>query len=119
MRQRDGGHPVLYIRCMRDDIDLFVAWDTRLSESSAPTTVQHRIDDEPIESLRWNLSNSRESTSLPNDRVASTIRELFNANEFVVQVIPDKSRHITAVFQPAGIYWAVKPVLEACGQEIN
>lgn len=82
-------------------------------------TVQHRIDDAPIQTLEWFMSSNELGTYLPSDRIANTIQELYNADEFVVQVTPDRSGPITAVFETAGLYWAVKPVLEACEQEIN
>ena len=47
------------------------------------------------------------------------INELYDAERFVVQVTHGDSEPITAVFRPAGLYWAVKPVLEACDVEIN
>ena len=47
------------------------------------------------------------------------IHDLFNADEFVIQVKPENRDPVAAVFSPAGLYWAVKPVLEACEVEIN
>ena len=85
-------------------------------------TVQHRIDDEPVESLGWNYSTDYTATFLPSHTIADMIKKLFDANEFVAQINPDESDEsdtITAVFEPAGIYWTVKPVLAACGQEID
>ena len=55
----------------------------------------------------------------PPARIATMIGKLFNANEFVVQATKEDSSAITAVFEPAGLYWTVKPVLAACGQEID
>ena len=121
---RDGGvAPVLSIRCEQGELEFLIAWGfpgamDPISESFW-ATVQHRIDDEPIETLEWDMSTNEVGTYLPNARIASTIRKLYNAEEFVVQVTPARSGPITAVFEPTGIYWAVKPVLEACEQEIN
>ena len=47
------------------------------------------------------------------------IHDLFNADEFVIRLKPENFKPVTAVFNPAGLYWAVKPVLEACEVEIN
>ena len=81
--------------------------------------VRHRIDEKPIQQTDWSLSTDERATFLPLGEIASIIRDLFNAEEFVAQVTPDKSGPITAVFRPAGLYWAIKPVLEACDVEIN
>ena len=47
------------------------------------------------------------------------INDLFNADEFVIQAAPENLAPVTAVFRPAGVYWAVKPVLEACEVELD
>ncbi len=82
-------------------------------------TVQHRIDDGPVESLGWRYSTDNTATFLTRQRIPDMIKKLFDANEFVAQINADESDTITAVFEPAGLYWAVKPVLEVCEQEIN
>ena len=112
--------PFLLIRCHEAKLEFIVLWskDSRVSESFW-TTVRHRIDNESIESLEWHLSTNRLGTYLPSERIASMIQKLFSAKEFVVQVTPDDSGPTIAVFEPAGLYWAVKPVLEACEVEIN
>lgn len=108
----------LVIGCTQNILDLYVIWSTRVS-SYGWATVEHRIDDGSVETLEWVLSTSEEATYLPRYMVADTVRELFNADEFVVRVVPEESDPLTAVFEPAGLYWAVKPVLEACELEIN
>ena len=45
------------------------------------------------------------------------IHDLFNADVLVIQVKPENLDPETSVFSPAGLYWAVKPVLEACEVE--
>ena len=108
----------LFISCTQNELDLYVVWWTHVSDYLW-TTVEHRIDDSPVETLDWGLSTSQNATYLPRDMVADTIRELFNADEFVIRVVPEESNPLTAVFDPAGLYWAVKPVLDACELEIN
>ena len=56
--------PVLRIRCKEDEFNLYVldfivGWsETPIATRNAPwgITVQHRIDDGPVESLEWNFS---------------------------------------------------------------
>ena len=128
LRQNDAGRfPALYIRCREDEFNLYeldflIAWsETPITTRNAPweTTVQHRIDDGPIESLDWIYSTNYTATFLPSRETSRIIEELFNANEFVVRIETDESDTITAKFEPAGIYWAVKPVLAACEVEID
>ena len=127
LRQKDDArYPALYIRCQEDEfglyeLELFIAWSETPIESSRRfgVEVQHRVDDEPIESLPWSPSTDDTATFLPTGRITDMIKKLFDANEFVAQVELKDSETITAVFEPAGIYWTVKPVLAACGQEID
>ena len=119
--------PILYIRCLKDEFNLYklsflIVWsETPLATQSShrEVTVQHRIDDEPIKSLSWIYSTDHTATFLPSYANEYMIKELFEANEFVARVNPDEPDAITAVFEPAGIYWTVKPVLAACGQELD
>lgn len=99
-------------------MDLYVVWPIHVSDYFW-TTVEHRIDDSPVETWEWSLSTSQNATYLPRELVVDTVGELFNADEFVIRVVPEESNPLTAVFDPAGLYWAVKPVLEACEVEIN
>lgn len=120
----DGGpHPFWLIRCQKSELDFIIAWmgpntGSPITESFR-IAVLHRIDNEPIRELQWSRSTNGVATYLPDEEEITVIQKLFNANEFVVQVTPDKSGPLTAEFEPAGLYWSVKPVLEACGQELN
>ena len=121
---RDGSAgAALGIRCKENEMEFIIAWgDPSVMDpisESLWATVRHRIDDAPIQELEWTLSTHQVSTYMPYGRISSTIRKLYNAEEFIAQVTPDRSVPITAVFEIAGLYWAVKPVLEACELEIN
>lgn len=120
-----GGH-ALIIRCSEANLDLYVIWGvselrSQANSNSSQIEVRHKIDDGSLWELQWGLSDDNDSTLLPGREIETedVIRRLFNAERFVVQVTPDDSGPITAVFHPAGLYWAVKPVLEACDVEIN
>lgn len=105
----------LGIVCFESAVQVTVAWKEHIIDS----TVQYRIDDESIVQEYWETSFNEEATLITNYQAIRLIEELFNAGEFVIQVTPDKLGPRTAVFNPAGLYWAVKPVLEACEVEIN
>ena len=118
-----GVVPAMLIQCRDSKLALRVAWyhpdSGGLISQSNSTSVRHRIDNSPIVTLEWDLSTNRKQINLPHQEIADTIRKLYNAQEFVVRVTPDWSGPITAVFHPAGVYWAVKPVLEACEVEVD
>ena len=119
----EGQVPSLIIRCRESQLEFIIGWfshasSTQLSELRQ-IEVRHRIDEKPIQQIDWGPATNRRATFLPSGEIAGMIRELFNAKEFVAQVTPDQSGPVAAVFRPAGLYWAVKPVLEACDVEIN
>ena len=122
--------PALYIRCYdngpgyrpRYALDFIIDWSfSPIATSDSPwqVTVQHRIDEGSIESLDWIYSTDYTATFLPSGETSRIIEELFNANEFVARIETDESHTITAEFKPAGIYWAAKPVLDACEVKID
>lgn len=122
LSSNDGLLPALGIRCQQSELELLVGWtqDDNSPISEFPwISVQHRIDDDPIQDLEWSISTNGTATFLPYGEIAYMIQKLYGAEEFVVQVIPDRSGPINAVFEPAGLYWAVKPVLEACEVEVD
>lgn len=118
----DGAHSLL-IRCWEADFEFFIVWD--VSELRDPASrlsqigVRHKIDDGQLWELAWSLSVDGTATFYPSGEIEMVIRRLFNAERFVVQVQPEDSEPIAAVFRPVGIYWAIKPVLAACDREIN
>ena len=130
-------YPALVIRCKEDQsslyrLEFFIAWSEsnplagfseerlyRLGLGGLETKLRHRIDDEPIESLSWTMSTRGTASFLPQHRITTMISDLYNAQEFVVEAKLQGSGDIVAIFEPTGLYWTVKPVLAACGQEIN
>ena len=109
-------YPALYLQCRNDELEFIILWGERpifYSLDNEPTTpVQYRIDDEPIKERQWPTTSR--TTILQGSKAAGMIRSLYNAEEFVVRATEES---LTAVFRPSGIYWAVKPVLEACSSE--
>ena len=108
------------IACYENTVHLVVGW---ASGFNSPTvsfndpTVSFRIGDQPVKTEVWNISEG--GPSIAGERAIVMIRDLFDADEFVIRVNPENFDPVTAVFNPAGLYWAVKPVLEACEVEVD
>ena len=110
------GYPLEFTLILEDDIEVLQGDDI-----FGRVNVRHRIDSGPIEELEWQyapVASGYTYLHLLNEDVR-IIKGLFNAESFVLQIPTPESGYITAAFRPAGIYWAVKPVLEACDVEIN
>ena len=108
----------LGVGCIDKRLQIYVSWGAYITAEST-TRIWHRLDDRAIKALPWTISTSGWATFFPRRGVPDLIRELYNSDEFVVEVVPDRSDPITIVFEPVGLYWAVKPVLEACEVEID
>ena len=104
---------VMAIACDGNTVHLGVGWASGINSP----TVSFRIGDQPVKTEEWNIFEG--SPSIAGERAIVMIRDLFNAEEFVIQVKPENLDAVTAVFSPAGLYWAVKPVLKACEMEVD
>ena len=108
------------VACYENTVHLGVGW---ASGFNSPTvsfndpTVSFRIGDQPVKTEEWNIFEG--SPSIAGERAIVMIRDLFDADEFVIRVNPENLEPVTAVFSSAGLYWAVKPVLEACEVEAD
>ena len=120
----------LYFRCQDAELELFVIWKwhtpsgVQIIELAPSKPVQYRIGDSEIKELEWDLSTHEVGpylmgTYLPSRHVPGTIQKLYNSSEFVLQVTPQNSVPITGIFNPEGLYWAAKPVLESCGDTVG
>ena len=108
------------IACYENTVHLGVGWASGINSPTVSfndATVSFRIGDQPVKTEVWNISEG--SLVISGERAIAMIHDSFNAGEFVVQVKPDNLDPVTAVFSPAGLYWAVKPVLEACEVEAD
>ena len=114
-----GIHWLMAIGCYEDTVRLgvtFAVSPTRTVSFNDPI-VSFRIGDQPVRTEVWDIS--RGTPFIAGERAIVMIHDLFNADEFVIRVKPENLDPATAVFSPVGLYWAVKPVLEACEVEIN
>ena len=115
-----GIHWLLGIACYENTVHLGVGWSSRINSPTVSfndPTVSFRIGDQPVKREVWSISEG--GPSIAGERAIVMIHDLFNADEFVIQVKPENLDAVTAVFSPAGLYWAVKPVLEACEVEVD
>ena len=115
-----GIHWLMGIACYENTVHFGVGWSSGINSPTVSfndATVSFRIGDQPVKTEEWNIFEG--SPSIAGERAIVMIRDLFNADEFVIQVKPENLDAVTAVFSPAGLYWAVKPVLEACEVEVD
>ena len=104
----------LYIRCVSDQLDMFVAWGRNITSNST-VQVFHKVGYQPTKRLLWDLSPDSQSTFFPANILESTIQQMYEAHEFEVSIQPDQELILlTATFKTQEMYEAVRPVLEAC-----
>ena len=103
---------LLIIRFRNRELEFYVVWGTKVSYSGN-TTVNYQIDNGPAWRQSWNTSTDREATAIPAHDIAETIRALFDAREFTIQVYPFGGNPLTASFRVSGFRAAVRPVLDA------
>ena len=122
--------PALVIECREDSyslygLEVFIVWGgnaqlkTIYRQSRNQVEVRHRIGDNPVETSLWIPSNNGNGTFLPAGEISTMIKKLYDADEFVVESKTTDNETLVAVFEPAGLYWTMKPVLAACGREID
>ena len=123
-------YPVLVIECEEDsyklyNLEVFIIWSetaqlkTIYRQSRHQVEVRHRIGDEPVETSLWTPSNDGSATFVRSGEIGTVISKLYDSDEFVVEAKTTDSETLVAVFEPAGLYWTIKPVLAACGREID
>ena len=122
--------PALVIDCREDTyglytLEFFIAWGgnselkTVYRQGRDQVEVRHRIGDEPVQTSLWTPSTNRSATFFHGGELSTIIKKLYDVDEFVAEVKTTDDETLVAVFEPAGLYWTVKPVLDACGREID
>lgn len=105
--------PTLYLRCKENTTALIAVYDTYLGERAA--RVSYRIDARPFQSESWQLSTAHNMVGLWNGRVAiPVIKELFGAEQLLLQVTPLGENRVTSTFPIAGLEKAIEPLRTAC-----
>ena len=108
------------IACYENTVHLGVGWASKINSPTVSfndATVSFRIGDQPVKTEVWNISEG--GPSVAGERAIAMIRDLFDADEFVIRVKPENFDQVTAAFIPDGLYWAVKPVLGACEVQVD
>ena len=117
-----GIHWVMGIACYENTVSLGVGWASGISSPTVSfndPTVSFRIGDQPVKTQVWDIPQNGGAPFVSGESAVVMVHDLFTADEFVIRVNPENLEPVTAVFSPAGLYWAVKPVLEACEVEAD
>ena len=114
--KRDISYPEvaynLIVRFQGGELDIYINWRDEITYSET-TNVNYQIDNGPVWRQSWHVSIDRMATFMPAQDIAETIRALFDAETFTVQVYQFGGNPLTASFQVSGFREAVGPVLEA------
>ena len=102
----------LIIRFKDRELELYIDWGDEVSYANT-TTVNWQIGDGPTWRQSWGVGTNKRSTFMPAQDISETIRALFDAREFTVQVYPFGGSPLTASFQVSGLRDAAGPVLNA------
>ena len=117
-----GIHLLMWIGCYEDTVRLGVGLASSINSPTVSfndPTVSFRIGDQPVKTHVWDIPQNGGAPFVSGESAVVMVHDLFTADEFVIRVNPENLDPVTAVFSPAGLYWAVKPVLEACEVEAD
>lgn len=107
------GQPVnLVLRCRDGDTEVYVNWNSYISEDDGVVTMRVGTDSAEVDT--WSVSTNNEATFYHGDP-AQLIQRLIKANRLVVQTTPYQENPITAIFDLQGLASSVKPLRDACG----
>ncbi len=106
----------LYIRLLDGNVDIFIAWNEDLGET---TGIAYRFDDEEEEESIWYKSVSRESLFFPRltEDSKAFVERLLAAESFEVRVIPEDQGIRKQVFDVRGLGKTILPYLHYFGWE--
>ncbi len=119
---RGNDRAILYIRCTYGgrrvaEWESFIAWNAYL-DNEGPVAVLYRFDDGTVESGRWALSTSNESTFVPHNGQRPPnfpfVARLQESTRFVARVTRYNDETITATWDVAGLTAALQPVYTTC-----
>lgn len=104
---------VFAIRCRDAETSAIAVWGDYMG-SDDYVSVDTRIDDGPVESDLWGMSDTNNAAFYQGDAIA-LVRQLIDGDRLVIRAIPFGESAITAVFDLAGLDNALVNVREACG----
>ena len=117
-----GIHWLMLIECYEDTVSLGIGWARGINSPTVSfndLTVSFRIGEQPVKTQVWDTPENGGTLFVSGESAVVMVHDLFNADEFVIRVNPENLDPVITVFSPAGLYWAVKPVLEACELEAD
>lgn len=103
----------LFVACKENSTTIAIDWDTFVNNESVPVT--YRIDDAPATTRTWNVSTDYELTGRWNGTGIDLIRQLAEADRFVVEVTPYGDGVQQARFNVSGLDTHLPDLAEACG----
>lgn len=110
--QSKFGRPiVLILRCRDQKVEVFINWDSYLSDDGGRVTV--RVGSDEAKTSQWQLSSDKEATFYPGD-AGQFVQRLTAAPRLVAQTTPYEESPIMAIFDLTGLPKAVQPFAEAC-----
>lgn len=104
----------LIIRCMGDELDLYIKWGEVIG-GSVSLNVTHRVGDSKAQTQTWLSSTSGTSTFYPGSSI-TLVRKMMETDRFVAR-IPHKSFQaddMTAIFDTSGLKNAATPLRKTC-----
>ena len=96
-----GDRPVLVLRWQAGRTEMYIRWDSYISDDDR--TVTWRIGDAQAVNERLSLSTDNQATFFPSRTVVGMIQRLMDADQFVVRITPYSANPITAVFDIRGL----------------
>lgn len=104
-----GDSIYLQIRCMDDETDVIIDWESYLGSKAYVTS---RVDKNKAVTIKWSLSTDSKSVFSPHPHTLT--RELFEAKKFVAQITPYNENPITAKFNLEGIDKFLPKLVKTC-----
>tara|TARA_B100001250_G_scaffold55793_1_gene43126 strand:+ start:1966 stop:2688 length:723 start_codon:yes stop_codon:yes gene_type:complete len=105
----------LYIRCNQNKIDLWINWDTYISNE--PVRVQERLDKNEMFEMEWHPSN--DGTATFHKYPESFIKNLLKSKKLVLRLTPYNSNSITEVFMINNLKEALNHFKDNCNLELT
>jgi type VI secretion system protein VasI len=112
---RYGGYerPTFTLRCMEGTTAAVVDWSLYLGIGD--TRIEYRLDDAPVQTRTWNISNNSEAVGLWRGGTSIPfIRSLEGKERILFRVVPYGENAVTATFDIRGLDQHLDQLRQAC-----